>query len=123
MKIPAVMTMAADAAHHAATRQAHAAKNLANADTPGFRPTDLAPFSMTSDQFQIRTTRPEHFSSSDDGRWEVVSDSGPLDPNGNGVDLQSEILRATDAQRAHSRAITIYQASMDILRASFSRGR
>jgi flagellar basal-body rod protein FlgB len=123
MEIPAIMQLASGAAKHAAARQAHAARNIANADTPGFRPLDITPFDPMNSTFQLRTTRVEHFREAASGGWEVVKDPGPLDPNGNGVTLENEILRATDAQRAHSRAITIYQASMDILRTSFARGR
>lgn len=123
MQMPALMTLASESAQHAATRQAHAAQNMVNADTPGYRPTDLAKFDPNMSAFLMRSTRPTHLMNTSAGRWQVVEDEGPLDPNGNGVDLETEVLRATEAQRSHSRALNVYQASLDILRASIGRGR
>ncbi|WP_308915874.1 flagellar basal body protein [Jannaschia sp. LMIT008] len=125
MQMPAILSLAADAARHAADRQAVTARNIVNADTPGFRPFDLTPFDPGLDvdaSFAQRRTRPGHLGDGPARPWREVTQEGPLDPNGNGVDLETEILRGTDAQRAHNRAITVYRASMDLLRASLGRG-
>ncbi|UWQ21837.1 flagellar basal body protein [Jannaschia sp. W003] len=122
MQMPAIMGLAAEAAAHAATRQAIVARNVANADTPGFRPFDLAPFRPGRDA-EMRATRPNHLGGSGGEAWRARPVAGPLDPDGNGVALETEILRATEAQRAHDRALSVYQASVDILRAAIGRGR
>jgi len=44
-------------------------------------------------------------------------------PSGNTVSLEMELLEAIDADRAHNRAVTIYQTALGILRASLKAGR
>ena len=121
MQMPGLFKLAADAASHAANRQAVTAQNVVNADTPGYRPFDLTPFEPERSGFDPRATRPTHFLGADTRGWRTVSVDGPLDPNGNGVDLETEVLRGVDAQRAHDRALTVYQASLDLMRASLGR--
>ncbi|KIT14303.1 flagellar basal body protein [Jannaschia aquimarina] len=121
MQMPALMTLAAQAAQHAGSRQALTARNVANADTPGYRPSDLAPF-RPEDRFAPRATRPGHMSGATPHR-DIIDVSSTLKANGNAVDLEEEILRGVEAQRRHDRAITVYRASMDILRTAMGRGR
>jgi flagellar basal-body rod protein FlgB len=44
-------------------------------------------------------------------------------PDGNSVEVEGEILKSIEAERQHSRAITIYQSTMNLLRSSIGRGR
>ena len=115
MQMPALMTLAARAAQHAAARQAVAARNVANADTPGFRAHDVTPFDPIREAAALRGAPAP--------AWRSVAAPGPRDPNGNDIDMETEILRATDAQRAHDKAVTVYRASLDLLRAGIGRGR
>ena len=96
---------------------------MVNADTPGYRPRDLTAFDPFGGAASGRATRVGHLLGGHDRPWREVTEAGPLDPNGNGVDMETEVLRATDAQRAHDRALTVYSSSLDILRASIGRGR
>ena len=121
MLMRVIMGLASAAAQHAATRQATIARNVANADTPGFRALDLEPFRPGSTS--MRATRPSHIMGDARADWRAVPQRGERDPDGNGVDLETEILRAVEAQRAHDKALSVYQASVDILRASIGRGR
>ena len=121
MQMPALLSLAARAAGHAADRQAVTARNVVNADTPGYRPSDLTPFRAELDGFAIRATRERHFGAFDPKGHRTVTVKGPLDPNGNGVDLETEILRGVEAQRNHDRAVTVYRASLDLLRSSLGR--
>jgi flagellar basal-body rod protein FlgB len=123
-----LMQMAQAAARHAAARHAEAARNVANADTPGYRARDLPAFGDvydTSPQAPMRTTRAGHLSGGGamapaSPRAVAADDAAP---NGNTVSLETEMLRAVDAERAHSRAITVYGKTIDILRASMGRAR
>ena len=121
MQMPGLLSLAASAARHAANRQAVTAQNVVNADTPGYRPFDLTPFEHEADAFAPRATRAGHFAGADARPWRTVSVDGPLDPNGNGVDLETEILRGTDAQRAHDRALTVYQNALELMRSGLGR--
>lgn len=111
-------------ARHAGARQAVLAQNLANADTPGYRARDLAPFTLApgsqKSSASMMATRTAHLSG--------VGMNAPLqmseardrsaDPNKNNVSLQEEMLNAVEAKRQHDRAIAIYKSGLNVLRSS-----
>ncbi|MFP4044770.1 MAG: FlgB family protein [Rhodosalinus sp.] len=121
-----VFSTAQAMAMHAGTRHAVLARNMAHADTPGFRPADLAPFRETVSRqapaARLRGTRPGHFTMAASTvptpqlREEILSD-----PNGNGVSLELEMLKAVEAKRQHDRAMTIYRSALEIMRQSIGR--
>lgn len=119
-EMPDLMRLAAGAARHAAARQATIAVNVANADTPGFRAQDLAPFTP-EDGFAMRTTRAGHVTGMGMEAEAFVLRDTPADPNGNSVDLEDQILRGIEASRHHDRAITVYSNALDVLRSSIGR--
>jgi flagellar basal-body rod protein FlgB len=120
--MPALLDLAASAAKHAARRSAVIANNVANADTPGFRALDVAPFSPDlGAEMPMRATRPGHLGAATEGpRSRTIEDVTP-DPNGNTVTLEDQILRGIEAQRAHGRAVTIYSTALDMMRAGLGR--
>lgn len=121
-EIPALFRLASDAARHAATRQATIATNVANADTPGYRARDIAPFRPDADQMPLRRSHPGHLAGTP---WTtlIFEETGTAaDPNGNTVSLQDQVLRGIEASRAHNRALTVYRSSLDMLRSSLGRG-
>lgn len=103
-----VFQMANALATYAGRRQAVIARNIANADTPGYRAQDLAPFSEQVQQGRIS------------GEAQVLRDA-PADANGNSVSVELEMLRAVDARRQHDRAIAIYRSSLNVLRTALGR--
>lgn len=122
-------------ARHAGARQAVVARNIANADTPGYKAMDIAPFqSMVSNEFQVsgprdisglRATRPGHI---DFARREGTADftARPATdvtgkPNGNTVSLEQEMLHGVEVKRQHDRAVAIYKSSLTIMRAAIGR--
>ena len=125
LEAPKLMTMAQDLARHAGMRQSQIAKNVANADVPGYRAQDIAGFADTySRQMDVKATRPGHLTSAELGRKaEYVDIGGPASPNGNNVSIEAELVRGTDAKSQHSLALTVYRNSLDILRAAMGRGR
>ena len=125
-----VFRMSHAMAVHAGQRQAVAAENVANSDTPGFKARDIAPFSETyrMDQHQIgvhgqKATRTSHINGAYDADVpEPFRDpKGVASPNGNTVSLENEMLKSLNAKRQHDRALAIYRSSMNILRATLSR--
>ena len=57
-----ILNLATDKARHAAARQEVAARNVANADTPGYRARDVTEFNAELDPgFRARRTHPAHF--------------------------------------------------------------
>jgi len=124
-----LLTAAADASRHAAARQTVIARNIANADTPGFVAQDVVPFSrvMTADtdRFAIRNTRSGHMAGGSGVDPRVVVDSsalGAATPDGNTVSIEDQMVRAADARQQHDLALTLYRKSLDIMRIGLGRG-
>ncbi len=117
-----IMRLAHGLAAHASERQSVIAKNIANADTPGFEARDLTPFQaeMAAQSSQMKATRPGHIGGSDGMQAEasLIKVGTEQSPNGNTVSLETEMLRAVDARRSHDLALTVYRNSLDILRAA-----
>lgn len=103
------------------------ARNVANADTPGFRGTAVVPFEETvrrqqSDggNFSIRATRPGHADaagrSADGGlrtkQAEVLEDA----PNGNTVSLEDEMMQAARLRGGHALAASIFEKNLELMR-------
>jgi len=109
-----IFAIAGAKARHAAARQALIAENVANADTPGFRAKDIAPFDAAlgraardGGEFRTRTT----------------DSLGAAAPNGNTVSLEDQMMRAGAAKRDHEFATAIYAKSLAMLRAALGRSR
>ncbi len=112
-------------ASHAATRQGLVAENIAQADTPGYRPKDLAPFAALMDEGQeaLRRTRAAHGAFEGPQRAPVRIDTAtPVAPNGNGVSLDTEMLRLAEIRQQHDLALTVYRSTLGILRGALGRG-
>ncbi len=113
-------------ARHAGSRQAVVARNIANADTPGFRAQHIAPFKESYDTqstHQLRATRSGHITH--EPMMSVarsIADRGTEpSPNGNTVSLEQELLNSVAVSREHSRALAIYRHTMTVLRTTLGR--
>lgn len=112
---------------HAGSRQSVIARNMANADTPGYKAQDIPPFQAVLETegagFAPRATRPGHMAqSAGAGRFDVAERAdAPADPNGNSVALETEMLHAVDVKRQHDRAVTIYKSALGVLRSAIGR--
>ena len=126
--VPDVMRMAQDLARHSGARQSQIAKNIANADTPGYRARDLVSFSETYSSGQrgtdMRVSRSGHLVPGTAAPAYRSTDlGGEASPNGNTVSLEQEMVRGTQAKSNHDLALTVYKTSLDIIRTSLGRGR
>ncbi len=116
-------------------RQRLIAQNVANSDTPGYRPQDLKPFGFQAHLAaaapggadQPARTNKAHISG-------TVRRTGPhravegkdseVTLDGNAVSLEEQMLKMGEARMSYDAAIGFYQKSMGILRmASRSPGR
>ena len=104
-----IFAVASAMARHAASRQALTAENIANADTPGYRARDLAPF----DAAMVNSASAPR----------IVETPGEPSPNGNTVSLEAEMLRSGSAARDHDIAVTLYSKSLGLLRAALGKSR
>lgn len=124
---PEVLKIASSLAAHAAARQSAIARNVANADTPGYRARDLPDFAETyraDDAAPPRRTRAGHLGAAPGPAVPAAAErvgGGTMSPNGNSVSLEGEMVKAADVKREHDLALAIYGKSLAILRASLGR--
>ena len=122
-----VFQMSQAMARHAALREGVVATNVANADTPGYRAKDVVSFAdsyRTEHAQPMRATRPGHLGANGSYTVSVIEDPAPdsSSPDGNGVSIEDEMVKAVDVKRQHARALAIYKSSLNVLRASLGRG-
>ncbi|WP_299947454.1 FlgB family protein [uncultured Ruegeria sp.] len=113
-------------ATHAGQRQAVISRNMANADTPGYKPRDIEAFQQAFEnsgrEVAMAATRAGHLhGGTPDQPWAEYTATASGDPNGNGVSLEQEMLKAVEVKRQHDRALAIYRSSIGILRTSLGR--
>lgn len=113
-------------ARHAGAGQAAVARNIANADTPGFRAQQITPFHAAYDAHATstqRVTRAGHMArdSTVQNFTQIKGGGGEPAPNGNAVSLEEELLNSVAVSREHNRALTIYRHTMTVLRDSLGK--
>ena len=122
-----MLRMARAMGQHTQARHIEVARNIANADTPGFRAHDLQPFAETYRQAEeggtLRVSNARHL---DAPQWSpggarIIEVAGPVSPNGNSVSLEEEMVRAAEVKSSHDRSLTIYRSGLDLLRSSLGR--
>lgn len=122
-----MLRMARAMGQHTQARHIEVARNIANADTPGFRAHDLQPFAETYRQAEeggtLHVSNARHL---DAPQWSpggarVIEVAGPVSPNGNSVSLEEEMVRAAEVKSSHDRSLTIYRSGLDLLRSSLGR--
>ena len=122
-----IVRMAQAMAAHAGARQAEISRNIANADTPGYRAQDLRPFGTVYEGGAdgMRATRTGHLGQTQQDASEAADRvlSGTATPNGNSVSLEAEMVKSVEARQNHDMALAIYRATSDVIRASLGRSR
>ena len=110
-------------ARHAGLKQAVSSQNIANADTPGYRAKTVPEFSSTlrGSMMGQRATRAQHLNGSTERNVDLMTRDTEVDPNGNTVSLEEEMVFAVEAKRHHDRALAIYRSNLSILRSSLGR--
>ena len=109
-------------------RQKLIAENVANADSPGYKPHDLKPFSFET---QVKAaassagvqavTQPGHMQAPNaragiSGMKSIRTADSETTMDGNGVVLEDEMIKMTDARMNYDAAIGFYQKSLGLLR-------
>lgn len=112
-------------ARHAGARQAVVARNIANADTPGYQAQATRPFSETyrsQGNMTVRATRAGHIPSQASTSLNNGSvGTAEPSPNGNSVSIEEEMMKSVAISREHNRALAIYRHGLTILRSSIGR--
>jgi flagellar basal-body rod protein FlgB len=112
---PYVFQLASERTQWLSARQSLIAGNVANANTPAYRATDLQPFSAVLDSTQVSmvTTNPAHFAPAPDELASArVVESEPSDEtlSGNSVRLEQEMLKLGEVNRDYSMDTNIKRA-------------
>jgi flagellar basal-body rod protein FlgB len=117
---------------HASQRNSIIARNIANADTPGFKARDIEPFDFgsmmakSSDALVPKVTRPGHVAVETPHaapRARVVTpDASGESPNGNTVTLEEQMVQAAEIRANFELASTLYSKNLSLLRTVLSRG-
>jgi flagellar basal-body rod protein FlgB len=104
-------------------REATIASNIANANTPGYKALDVAPFEAAMDEARLAmtSTNPAHMTTAADAApatevrkeeaWEVTH-------SGNSVTLEQELIKAGDVNRAFKLNTSVLKAFHRMLLAS-----
>lgn len=111
-------------ASHAGLRSETAARNVAQADTPGYRALRVGAFDAlmagASDASVMRATRPGHLGGAAEAFATREAEAAVL-PNGNSVSMEAEMADAARARMDHDMALSVYRSGLTLLRASLSR--
>jgi flagellar basal-body rod protein FlgB len=109
-------------------RQHLLAQNVANADTPEFKPTDLAPPKFDVDSsgvspLALLRTRPTHLASLDGA---ATFDSRPghdfeVVPTGNAVSLEDEMMKVASNQMDFQAATALYTRGLGLIKTAIGR--
>lgn len=122
-----ILRMASGLAKHAVSRQEIVTKNIANADTPGYRAKDIASFHdlyrAGPEGAAMKATRAGHIDGTSASALTLTSfdAEGASTPNGNTVSLETEMMKASQIRHQHDLALSVYKSSMNILRSSLGR--
>jgi flagellar basal-body rod protein FlgB len=105
-------------------RQRVLSQNVANADTPGYRPSDMRPFAqaIAGAQNVMARTDPRHLAPTRDARLQMERRvERSLD--GNGVALDREALRIADTETAHALAVGLHRRYLGMFRTALGRNQ
>jgi len=116
MAINNVLDLAARQASWLLARENLVAQNVANANTPGYKTTDLSPFeaAIQTASLQLTTTSPRHISITESefqpATDESATSKGDTFLSGNNVSLESEMMKGGEVNRAYSLNVAVVKA-------------
>lgn len=108
-------------------RQALLAQNIANVNTPGFKPHDLQPFAQSlarSSNAGLARTQANHLSSSGGGepRQDISARPSARAPDGNAVALDEQLVKVADTETTQALVTTIYKKYLTLFGMALGRG-
>lgn len=116
-------------------RQKILAQNVANADTPGFKPQDISPLDFkglvestenSKISLTMASTNAHHMGlgGTSGGAQKFAPHETKTDyqtsPSGNGVSLEEQLLKMNENYTDHRLTTTIYQKNVDMLKKALS---
>ncbi len=113
-------------------RQAVLAQNVANANTPGYKPKDLKPLDFSTIMQQqgsagLKTTHPGHVSSNTAGgsRFGVQQQKTVFEttPDGNAVNLEEQILKMQENNMDYQTTTSLYRKMTSLVNIAVGNDR
>jgi flagellar basal-body rod protein FlgB len=113
-------------------RQEVLARNIANADTPGYQPRDLKPqefkkmLGPAAPQLTMASTSAHHLPPTvpqSKLRDEKSKESYEAAPDGNAVVLEEQLFKVSETQANHRLALNLYSKHVTMLKAVLGRDR
>jgi flagellar basal-body rod protein FlgB len=109
-----------------AERHRLVAQNVVNANTPGYRSRDLAPFEAVMGGLKpVVTARTDamHLAGSRSAGQVAEqrrAETWEVNPDGNGVSLEQEMIKASETRETYNLVTGIFQKNVAMLRAAWS---
>lgn len=113
-------------------RQQVLAQNVANADTPGFRPSDLEPFGFAAALLRSRRLEPvrtasSHLAGTAGGAGEIrrEKERKPYEvaPDGNAVVLEEQLMKISRTGVDYNLVTNLYRKNMGMIRTAIGRSQ
>jgi flagellar basal-body rod protein FlgB len=123
----ALFSMLRSRMHWGQERQRVLAENVANADTPNYRPQDLAPptFERTkvAGSIALARTEPGHMAPAGDrhSRFAATRAGYEVRPTGNAVNLEDEMIKVAANQMDFQQVATLYTRSLSLLKSAVGK--
>ena len=102
-------------------RQALLAQNVANANTPGFQPKDLAPFAVTLDAQTLATTNAAHLQGTTGGLAGSTQRSEARAPNGNSISIEEQLTKVADTDGIQALVLNLDRTYQSMFRTALGR--
>ena len=107
----------------AGERQAVLAQNVANANTPGYQPRDVAPFAaaLGAVPSALAATDPGHIQAAPGGA--ALRHARPREraPDGNAVSLEDQLMKVADTSTTQEMVVNLYRKYQGMFRAALGR--
>jgi flagellar basal-body rod protein FlgB len=124
-----ILSMLRTKLHWHQERQRLLAENVANADTPEFKPSDLAPPNFDASPsgpaaVSLLRTSPAHLASSNSAALQFALQPGrnfEVVPTGNAVSLEDEMMKVASNQMDFQAATTLYTRGLGLIKTAIGR--
>ena len=115
-------------------RQQVLSQNIANSDTPDYKPRDLKPFNFRNllrrqaHQVKLAVTNKGHITggrSARDSEFSVAVDRKPYEtsPSGNAVILEEQMAKINQTNISHRLTTSLYNKHLDMVKIALGKGR
>lgn len=104
-------------------RQQVLSQNIANADTPGWRARDLKPFKamLAHPPVVLAASEGTSLPGANGQSGALMSVTGEVAPDGNGVALDQQLLKVAETDTAHELTTNMMQAYLNMFRTTIGR--